>query len=397
MAEVSVAGSDLDLVELALTVRGLRLRPSDTMVLTDPELTPVALLSADGTVTPLQPLAPRPELALDGVIGVTDPVVASTDAALVFDALPTRAQLAVVDSMPGEKIAWIALTGRGRVGVQPGVLLGAVRAAAAVWAAKTGRSAVVAALPWTVDARPERFTVPDPLADAEALVDWLTRSLGLTAAVVLGQNDEHRLLADLEVRAAEAARKVFPPEVLGFHRTEREGGLVILLTGLSGSGKSTLAHAVAARLVASGSVVSLLDGDEVRQLLSAGLGFDAEGRVMNVRRISWVAAQVAKAGGVAIAALIAPFEAGRAEMRAMAEEVGARFLLVHVSTPLAVCEARDRKGLYAAAREGRIADFTGISSPYEVPSDADVEIDASATGIEDAATAVLGLLQKGTR
>ena len=117
--------------------------------------------------------------------------------------------------------------------------------------------------------------------------------------------------------------------------------------------------------------MTLLDGDEVRQVLSAGLGYDAASRAANIERIAYVAALVAEHGGIAIAAPIAPFAAGRQHARELAERHGA-FLLVHVSTPLAVCEARDRKGLYARARAGEIADFTGISSPYEVPDDADV-------------------------
>ncbi|WP_062305614.1 adenylyl-sulfate kinase [Demequina subtropica] len=169
----------------------------------------------------------------------------------------------------------------------------------------------------------------------------------------------------------------------------RGTGMVILLTGLSGSGKSTIARQLTRRLRAeSHQRVTLLDGDEVRAMLSSGLGFSRADRELNVRRIGWVAAQLAAHGGIAVCAPIAPYETMRAEMRAMAEEHG-RFVLVHVATPLEVCEARDRKGLYAKARAGEIKEFTGISDPYEAPADADVVVGDRDESVEDAAEAVL--------
>jgi sulfate adenylyltransferase len=159
---------------------------------------------------------------------------------------------------------------------------------------------------------------------------------------------------------------------------------VVFFTGLSGSGKSTIARALADELAdEDGRRVTLLDGDEVRQHLSRGLGFDAASREINIDRIAWVAALVAEHGGIAVAAPIAPFASGRANARALARAHGA-FLLVHVSTPLEVCEARDRKGLYARARAGEIPEFTGISSPYEPPEDADVTIDTTDLTVEEA-------------
>lgn len=169
---------------------------------------------------------------------------------------------------------------------------------------------------------------------------------------------------------------------------DRSGrGAVVLFTGLSGSGKSTVAKAFAHRLESEGRAVVLLDGDESRQMLSAGLGFDRRSRDLNIERLGYVAAIASSLGAVAVTAPIAPFAGARGRVRERAEQVGDH-LLVHVSTPLEVCEARDRKGLYAQARAGRISDFTGISSPYEEPQDADVTIDTSRLSVEDAVEAV---------
>lgn len=172
-------------------------------------------------------------------------------------------------------------------------------------------------------------------------------------------------------------------------------GLVVLMTGLSGSGKSTLARDLDTHLLLhSERGTTLLDGDVVRRLLSAGLGFDRASRELNVRRIGWVAARVAEHGGTAICSPIAPFAATRHEVRDMVEAV-ADLVLVHVSTPLAECERRDLKGLYARARRGEIPEFTGISSPYEVPTDADVTVDTSVLSREDALALVVDHLVAG--
>jgi adenylyl-sulfate kinase len=169
----------------------------------------------------------------------------------------------------------------------------------------------------------------------------------------------------------------------------RGPGAVVLFTGLSGSGKSTLAQALAHRLRLDGDQrVTLLDGDMVRGMLSSGLGFSREHRELNVRRIGWVASLVAAHGGVAVCAPIAPYASMRTEVRGMAEAVGS-FMLVHASTPLEVCEARDRKGLYAKARAGEIATFTGISDPYEEPTDADVVLDTSLMSVDECVDAMM--------
>jgi sulfate adenylyltransferase len=190
-----------------------------------------------------------------------------------------------------------------------------------------------------------------------------------------------------------------PPAVAAELRAARpprhERGLTVFFTGLSGSGKSTVARGLADALVERGGrTISLLDGDVVRRLLSAGLTFSKADRDLNIRRIGYVAAEVTRHGGLAICAPIAPYAATRAEVRRMVSEVG-DFVLVHVATPLEECERRDRKGLYAKARAGLIPEFTGISDPYEEPDDADLVLDTSRLAPEAAVDAVLELLVSG--
>jgi sulfate adenylyltransferase len=186
----------------------------------------------------------------------------------------------------------------------------------------------------------------------------------------------------------------YPPEVaeiVAFDRpSPEEQGLVLFFTGLSGSGKSTLARALTDRLLEHGGrTVTGLDGDVVRRNLSAGLTFSTEDRETNIRRIGWVAAEISRHGGVAVCSPIAPFDRTRQQVRAMVREAGGAFFLVHVATPLEECERRDRKGLYAKARRGEIPEFTGISSPYEEPEDADVRVDTTGRTIQDALDDVL--------
>lgn len=172
-------------------------------------------------------------------------------------------------------------------------------------------------------------------------------------------------------------------------RLQANGGKVILLSGLSGSGKSTVGRELLdqVRRVGQHRAV-LLDGDDIRQFLSKGLGFSREDRETNIERIGWVAARISEAGGIAICTPIAPFEATREKLRSLAREVG-EFLMVHISTPLEVCEQRDRKGLYAKARAGLIEDFTGISSPYEVPMNPDLVIDTSLVSVDTAVSIII--------
>jgi sulfate adenylyltransferase len=206
-------------------------------------------------------------------------------------------------------------------------------------------------------------------------------------------------LEDLLDRGEEVPAWFTPPAVAAELRRarppRRERGLVIFLTGLSGSGKSTIAKGLRDALSERGDrSVSLLDGDLVRELLSAGLTFSHADRDLNIARIGFVATEVARHGGIAICAPIAPYAEARARVRNMVREVG-DFLLVHVATPVQVCEARDRKGLYAKARAGVIDNFTGVSDPYEEPTDAELTIDTSAMSRQQAVDAVLRLLTTG--
>jgi sulfate adenylyltransferase len=174
-----------------------------------------------------------------------------------------------------------------------------------------------------------------------------------------------------------------------------ERGVVVFMTGLSGSGKSTIARDLRDVLAERGGrSVSLLDGDLVRRLLSAGLTFSRADRDLNIARIGYVAAEIARHGGLAICAPIAPYAQARARVREMVTQAG-DFLLVYVATPIDTCAARDRKGLYAKARAGLIDGLTGVSDPYEEPADADLVIDTSVMSRQEAVGAVLDLLTKG--
>jgi len=175
--------------------------------------------------------------------------------------------------------------------------------------------------------------------------------------------------------------------------SRRHRGLVLFFTGLSGSGKSTIARGVADQILETGErTVTMLDGDIVRRELSAGLTFSKADRDLNIRRIGWVASEVARHGGMAICCPIAPYQQARAQARTMAVAAGADFVLVWVNTPLAECERRDRKGLYARARAGELKGMTGIDDPYEEPTDAELVIDTSEIPVGEGIRAVLTFL-----
>jgi len=173
-------------------------------------------------------------------------------------------------------------------------------------------------------------------------------------------------------------------------------GFTVFLTGLSGAGKSTIAKILYSRfLEIGGRPVTLLDGDIVRHNLSSELSFSREHRDINVRRIGFVAGEIAKNRGIAICAPIAPYEQTRFEIRKSIEEYGG-FFEIHVATPIEVCEKRDRKGMYAKARAGLIKGFTGVDDPYEIPASPELSIDTTDLTPEESARQILLLLgQKG--
>lgn len=175
-------------------------------------------------------------------------------------------------------------------------------------------------------------------------------------------------------------------------RWERMGQrpAIAWLTGLSGAGKSTVANAVDHALTEAGRSSMVLDGDDLRQGLNRDLGFSAEDRVENIRRAAEAARLMAEAGLVVIVSLISPYRAERRAARAIAGDIP--FLEVFIDTPLSVCEARDPKGLYDRARAGKIPDFTGISSPYEVPTAPDFTLPTWDRGVHETAEPLIQAL-----
>jgi sulfate adenylyltransferase len=332
-------------------------------------------------------------LILPMVAGQAD--VVKTPEALI------RAVLAAARSMPaGTLVIPVPFAGRDQ---SPAAELAAATIVAAAygathlmadgWREQAGDAGPVPGLPgaaipvlpsgdWAYDQRAEVWR-PLALIEAGLEIEDLTPD---QLADMLDTGAEIPSWFASEAVAAEL-RHARPP------RSER--GFVLFLTGLSGSGKSTIARDLRDLLAERGDrKVSLLDGDLVRLLLSAGLTFSRADRDLNIARIGYVAAEIAKHGGIAICAPIAPFAAARDQVRQMVSEVG-DFLLIHVATPVEVCEQRDRKGLYAKARAGLIKQFTGVSDPYEEPTDAVLVLDTSVISREDATGAILAMLTTG--
>jgi sulfate adenylyltransferase len=173
------------------------------------------------------------------------------------------------------------------------------------------------------------------------------------------------------------------------HPPRARQGFTVFFTGLSGAGKSTIANALMVKLMEiGGRPLTLLDGDIVRKHLSSELGFSKEHRNINILRIGYVASEITKNGGIAICAPIAPYAATRREVRELVEPSGG-FIEVHVATPLAECERRDRKGLYKLARAGKLKQFTGIDDPYEAPEHPEVSLDTLNLTPDQAADVIL--------
>ncbi len=229
--------------------------------------------------------------------------------------------------------------------------------------------------------------------DLDAYIEDDKIPQGARALSISGTELRNRLADGREIPAWFS----FPDVVRELRRTHPprpKQGFTVFFTGLSGSGKSTIANALRIKfLEMGGRPVTFLDGDIVRKNLSSELGFSKEHRDINIRRIGYVASEATRGGGIAICAPIAPYDAIRKEVRKMVEPLGG-FILVFVSTPIEVCEQRDRKGLYAKARAGIIQEFTGVSDPYEEPKDAEVIIDTVTTTPEEAAQQILLHLEK---
>lgn len=176
-------------------------------------------------------------------------------------------------------------------------------------------------------------------------------------------------------------------EQLNGHRS-----FILWFTGFSGAGKSTLAHAVEQALYDLGCRTFVFDGDNVRHGLCADLGFSAEDREENIRRVGEMAKLFIKAGVVALTAFISPYRADRARVRALVADQD--FIEVYCQCPVEVCEQRDVKGLYQKARQGLIKDFTGVSAPYEEPELPELIVDTAATSLEDCVATILAYLRE---
>lgn len=211
---------------------------------------------------------------------------------------------------------------------------------------------------------------------------------GETVLNLSGTELRRRLQEGLDIPDWFSFREIIA-ELRRTHPPRHRQGFTVFFTGLSGSGKSTIANALAVKLMEiGGRPVTLLDGDIVRKHLSQELGFSQEHRNINILRIGFVASEITRNGGIAICAPIAPYARTRRQVRDMIEPTGG-FLEVYISTPLEECENRDRKGLYKLAREGKIQQFTGISDPYEVPEEAELNLNTLELVPDEAAHVIL--------
>lgn len=175
--------------------------------------------------------------------------------------------------------------------------------------------------------------------------------------------------------------------------TTTNAGFTLWFTGLSGAGKSTIADIVIEELEAAGRLVEPLDGDVVRTHLSKGLGFSKEDRDTNIERIGWVASRFTRLGGAAVVSAISPYEETRQAARRLVEEHGT-FVLVHVNASVDECARRDVKGLYAKALRGEIANFTGVSDPYEAPENPEVRVNSERQSEQESLHDILSYLEQ---
>ncbi len=171
-------------------------------------------------------------------------------------------------------------------------------------------------------------------------------------------------------------------------------GATVWLTGLPSAGKTTIAHELAGRLRASGRRVEVLDGDEIREFLSAGLGFSREDRHTNVQRIGFVAGLLARNGVTVLVPVIAPYADSREAVRGRHAADGTPYVEVHVATPVEVCSVRDVKGLYARQAAGELSGLTGVDDPYEEPLAPDLRIESQHQTVQESAAAVHTLLSE---
>ena len=346
-------------LELPEDLRGQELE------LVDPEGLPLARLLVDGTVEPLTHAQHGPFRRLHLTPALVRERYAGATFVPVVDALTTD-EIGRLRAL-GTPVVLLALTGPGTPELSSVALLRASLAAATHLS-----DAAVVAVPLASHG--------DPSVDHDLGIQVVAAYAGSDPVLALGDTDGD-----------------YPDDIGAIVEADQPGpdrqGLVLFFTGLSGSGKSTVAQAVIDALLEQGQrSITSLDGDVVRRNLSAGLTFSRADRETNIRRIGWVAAEISRHGGVAVCSPIAPFDQTRQDVRAMTEAAGGAFFLVHVATPLEECERRDRKGLYAKARRGEIPDFTGISSPYEEPEDADLRIDTTGRPIDDCRDEVLHAL-----
>ncbi len=180
------------------------------------------------------------------------------------------------------------------------------------------------------------------------------------------------------------------------NKIPNQRGATLWFTGLSGAGKSTIAMHLEQQLADRNHLVRVLDGDHVRNGLNKGLGFSAQDRAENIRRISEVAKLFADTGLITVVSVISPYRADRAAARVIHNEGKLPFLEVYLSTPIETCEQRDPKGLYRKARAGEIKNFTGIDDPYEVPESPDITIDTTFLSLSECSLVLIDVLaQRG--